>query len=53
MPLMNDLRERAIALWQDEQYLSTSWSPALEDDSASDHQQSLVEVCAGYVHMVS
>ena len=44
IPLMDELRERAIRLWQDEQCLSASRSSRPEDDSATDRQQELVEV---------
>ena len=44
IPLMDELREKAIRLWQDEQYLSASWSSMPENDSATDRLQELVEV---------
>ena len=43
--LMEELRERAIALWQSEQYLSASWAnPLAEEEGRSGHAPSHAEV---------
>lgn len=43
--LLEELRERAIALWQSEQYLSATWANRLtEDEEHSDHTHSHTEV---------
>ena len=43
VPLLDELRERAISLWQDEQYLSGIRKQG--DHQSLERQEALVEVC--------
>ena len=43
--LVTTLRERAISLWREEQYVSATWSQGLvEDEGSTDHTQFITEV---------
>ena len=44
LPIMEELRERAIGLWQDEQYLSADWAVGQgSSDQQAERQEQLVE----------
>lgn len=47
VPLLEELRERAIGLWQDEQYLTASWVKLTDNDQASEKLEALIEVRGG------
>ena len=46
-PIMEELRERAIGLWQDEQYLLATWTQSMEDSQ----KDALIEVLYIYIYM--